>query len=153
MIKLKEKWLLSYTGETLLDNDSSIEIFVNPSSSELTKYVATGARGYIDKYGNLYVEGYNEEKNSEILHLDLFEILPKNIVPKQLRIDAFYEENILDDLLKYGMCVTRENRTNKFYLAESYMGGDLINYQDEIITLLGLAKEKNPALKFYTYTR
>jgi hypothetical protein len=161
-IELNEKYFTFYKGKTTFSKyPVEIAFLINPSASELSKYSVSGARGYIDKTGNLYVEGHMDEDEytyeSQLIHMDIFKILSEDEkVPMDVRkaLYIFYQEEfrtseILRDCRKLGLAVQRDvhNRTT-FLLAESYDEDDISDFYKNIEAVLEKARAKNPLFEF-----
>jgi hypothetical protein len=141
---------------------SLMSVYVNPTKSEMKSYIPTGARGYVDVKGNLYVEGYEEDYNtglSDLIHDQLLKVLyeSENITAQlkktlaKLNKEGFHYDEMLEDCLLHGLCVVREGNTNYFTIAESYDWNFIMEEDDvaeDINILFGKAKGKNPDLKF-----
>jgi len=153
MINLPEKWFSSYKGNLPYQKykNTTIEIFVNPTKKEMSSEVVNGARGYIDPYGNLFLEGSNNPSAySEVIHADLLKILTSKNVPNELlKGDDFDNELLLNRADELGVCVQRAWISNDIYIAESYHSMDIKDSREELKTLLQRAKENNPLLNFH----
>lgn len=155
MKDINEKYYTTYKGKPWGTKEVLIDIFVNPSIKEWNTEVVHGGRGYIDKYGNLYIEGLTETDEhlepsvgSRVIHVALLRILG-DIVPKQLlKNDDFDELENLEKVDKLGVCVIRKGNSNKLYLAESYLEDDVEDLEYLIDELLEKARATNPNLKF-----
>lgn len=107
-------------------------VYKNPTSYEWNKYILPYARGFIDLYGNLYMEGYEKNEHSEdqgIIHHFLFQMIQEK--------DPELDFNKLLSVQRYG-------DTNEIWVGESndYVRASTIKkYYDR-------ARVQNPSLKF-----
>ncbi len=130
-------------------NYVSTEIFLNPTSKELSD-AGYDCRGYMSIRGDIYIASRIPGQN-ELIHADLLNLLPK-VVPSAFRNNGGAFTGMLEDALKYGVCIQRIGRTNRFRLAESYMEEDIADNIEAIQELLTKAQRKNPSLKFVAET-
>jgi len=150
MYILKENFYDSFSQIMPISrNYVSTEIFLNPTLTEL-KDAGPDCRGYVSIRGDIYIASRDPRK-PELIHADLLDLLPK-VVPNALRYTEGGFTEMLDDVLKYGICIQRIGRSNKFRLAESYIEDDVFANMHDIQTLLEKAKRKNPSLNFIADT-
>jgi hypothetical protein len=122
----------------------TVEIRKNPTSEEAKRYVATGARGYVDREGNLYLEGYDEpNQKSKAIHnaiLSIIQLVDNRIFPHN------YVHNYNDygeHVREYGVTVQRVGNSYEIRVGES-AHADL----EQVADLFAIAAEKNPPWKF-----
>lgn len=58
---IDEKYFTYYDG-TAARFRATFEVYKNPTESELSKFIDTRARGFIDTKGNLYLVGWDEDE-------------------------------------------------------------------------------------------
>ena len=63
-MKYTEKFYTMARAGSLL-----ISIYINPTLSELKKYCPIGARAFVTAAGDVYVEGYEEEKENRLIRI------------------------------------------------------------------------------------
>lgn len=124
-----------------------MSLYVNPTSDEMKKYVAIGARGYLCANGDLYLEGYEDEKKTtNILHGPVLELMKKtnSKIFGDTDIDTIWSK-----VTPYGFCVQRYENTGTIYLGELLDSGGYIEEMESLISpAIALAQGKNPRLKF-----
>ena len=138
-----------------------VSIYLNPTPTEMQKYIPMGARGYIDISGDVYIEGYESEgaKLSQIIHEYLLNILKlsdkiKPSIKKRLQIlvsEGFHYDEMLENCLSLGICIVRKSMSEVFTVAESYDKDSIkddVDIQDDIMLLFMKAKKRNSKLKF-----
>lgn len=120
-----------------------VSLYVNPTLTELKKYIPEGARAFISEDGDLYVEGYEdldprEENRSLITHGAILKII------EDKDPDFFHGINLLNvwgrNWVYNGITMQRNKDTNAFYFGEGEVEK---SYDKEVIEK---AREKNPNL-------
>jgi hypothetical protein len=150
--------LLENILTTCSDCDGSYFIYKNPTRKELnSKEDSKSNRGFIDTNGDLYVEArwvdeqyrYTADNYSQWIHDDLWRELNKSgILPTWSRNLNWY---LVPDFIEMEvLAVQRFENRMEFYLGESYPRS--VRENPEFIKvakkLMGMAKKKNPHLKF-----
>ena len=152
--RLLEKYVreefVDYVSDKEYGRDFKFYIYKNPTPTEWRRFIPTKARGFIDSYGNIYVEGYEDKKEyAGNLHTIILKALQKHL--KYLPDDYyynFYSEYCGDESL-YGIAIQMNG--NKVFLSESYASAedDGMRYDDEAVTkLFEKCKKINPTLEF-----
>lgn len=163
-MKLFEKYITYYynkrSNRHAHINPVEMTVFLNPSVKEIQKNLISGARGYIDYKGNLYIQGVEDKSNvsgSMGIHFDLFDALMKEKtvsgkVKKSLFTvmeDEFQTKKNLKECDVLGLAVQRsESRPKEIYLSESYWDEDVVEFESTIISVLNKAQELNPSFIF-----
>jgi hypothetical protein len=126
----------------------TVFIYKNPTENEWNKYIPFEAVGYIDKDGNLYMEGYESPTRNEIIHGELIEILGDKLGKDNL--NNFKSDK---NYLNYGFCVKRYKDSNIIGISGTSTISQNYgkNYEKMALKLYKLSKEKCPYLNFKLY--
>jgi hypothetical protein len=155
IINLMEKFFDYYSGKTFFAK-TSVYFYVNPTSTEITKNIASGSRGWISPSGDIYLEGYEEPMAySSIIHHDVLNILsmklPKKF-PKPVSVDRdFYFEDkpwFSTQCKRYGILIQRNGTSNRIYISESIHDYDYPFDTQALELIKAKALIKNPYWKF-----
>ena len=134
------------------DRSYLVSVYKNPDSNEVRKFIATGARGFVSKEGDLYLEGYeddyldvklNPDKLSSVMHgpiLEMIQMKEPEVIP---------DVEIAWSQAEYGITVQRIGKTNKIYIGESVDVTILEEKKNLIRQYLARAKKKNPQFDFF----
>ena len=143
-VELKEKFVTAEKNITRWGGrDSYVEIFKNPSLSEL-KSIEAYSRGLITKSGDLYVMSIKDGSGT---HTDIIEWCIKNNIIER---DPFFDNwhRLEDPLLFHFMCVQRFEKSNKWYWAESYFKSMMSKIPNSVMDEYDKNFESNnPSLK------
>jgi hypothetical protein len=127
-------------------------IYINPSKTEIDKYIPNSARGFIDLKGNLYLEGLEEEDLdikkyiSPFIHDDILKLLKKKLKFSSEFIKTWHIPDIEDeDFYIPGICIICHR--GFIYFAESYKTRKIKKLTD-IKIAIALTKKKNPSFDF-----
>jgi len=149
----QERYYTYYSAETSSGN-IAFEVYLNPTSEELHKFIKDTARGFIDIRGNLYMEGldtkgYEEvSKDREPVHQELFDAIyskdPSILgMNKKTSMIEYSKDKWID---MYGVTVQRSK--DSIYLGEFI--SDELNEKTKanVLRYFALAQRKNPSLSF-----
>ena len=131
---------------------AKFEIYINPTQTELNKNIPDEARGFIDKDGNLYLEGYENKKDNPgtVVHQYLLGALHEKLdLPDDYRIH-FWDDYVGEEE-KYGVTVQLKyiGESLELVLGES-LNQDKVN-MEAVIDLFAKAQKKNPNIPFCQY--
>jgi len=121
-------YLEKFLGSGNIYNYGYIEVFINPSESEM-RSLHNRARGFIDSKGNLYVWSIDLTHNPglDFLNKNKFVDNPDYINSKGMTIIIIY---------------------NNIYLGESITNDEIREYKKYIISYMDLCKQKNSRFSF-----
>lgn len=168
LIVMDEKYF-DYVKNDVQGYKGTFEIYKNPSEAELKKYIPQETRGFIDKDGNLYVVGWDEESYTDIdfkapIHINLVKALyekdpsifddvdPFSGVTLNQLYDEFASAYWIDS---YGLNVALDGK--KVYLGESNVIGYGMWEEPGLKVAIEIkylkCKEKNPSFTFLMKTK
>ena len=131
--------------------DNYIEIFKNPSHSELKEL--SSARGWISPKGDLYVVKKDRIVRQEyLIHYDIIKILYQKKLQKVFNPtteESYYETMEYQSPDMIGISV-QFGKANNLYIAESYPQHHFKNNYYSVFTKLWKsAEKKNPGIDFH----
>lgn len=127
------------------DAAKGFTVFRNPSRVEMERYCGDGARGYIDKDGNFYIEGYTDDQEiNSILHSTLLRLIASFGVP----LESSYIRNYHERSYFSEDGITVEVYSDfRVYVGESVMWDGPTSSQ-QLSIIYDRAKKKNPMFTF-----
>ena len=169
MIKSIQEAFFGYYRNGGLRSKTTFYLYMNPTPEEYRKYICTYGRGFIDKDGNIYLEGYEEKledlaslQYSQVMHTEIIDALASKLgLPEDFSTNFQFEYKGQES--NYGIAINfdQEKGDKKFvYLSELYFqtpediddieaDGDVVMYDEkETDKLVQRCKTKNPGLVF-----
>jgi hypothetical protein len=151
---LNETWLTSGLSKHVDDEEThmpmTFDVYLNPTEEEYIRHIPIEGRAFIDKFGNLYCEGWAfkkeraKEKMSQMIHSDLIEAIKERA---KLPIDHSNSSNLYFNLA-YGLPCYMVGQD--FGVMLTYMIPETVMMvQRKFITgYMEKAKKKNPSYDF-----
>lgn len=128
-----------------------VAIYKNPTQTEWEYFVSRDARGFIDRDGNLYFEGSDEENSgnySLTTHDEIIKDLSYSLdYLDENYVNFYFQRDYAGDELQYGIAVQRYRESDEVYIAESIENFDAEN----VAKLFAMAKKNCGWLEFQAH--